>query len=95
MSLVALAGGLLNSWSRFALPAFTPVLLNISFIAMALFAAPYFDPPVLALAWAVFIGGLLQMAIQIPALKKSPCCRARPSTGAPPGPTRASAASPP
>lgn len=70
MSLVALSGGLLNSWSRFALPAFTPVLLNISFIAMALFAAPYFDPPVLALAWAVFIGGLLQMAIQIPALKK-------------------------
>ena len=70
MSLVALAGGLLNSWSRFALPAFTPVLLNIAFIAMALFAAPYFDPPVLALAWAVFIGGLLQMAIQIPALKK-------------------------
>jgi putative peptidoglycan lipid II flippase len=70
MSLVALSGGLLNSCSRFALPAFTPVLLNISFIAMALFAAPYFDPPVLALAWAVFIGGLLQMAIQIPALKK-------------------------
>ena len=70
MSLVALAGGLLNSWSRFALPAFTPVLLNLSFIAMALFAAPYFDPPVLALAWAVFIGGVLQMAIQIPALKK-------------------------
>ena len=70
MSLVALAGGLLNTWSRFALPAFTPVLLNIAFIAMALFAAPYFDPPVLALAWAVFIGGLLQMAIQIPALKK-------------------------
>ncbi len=70
MSLVALAGGLLNSWSRFALPAFTPVLLNIAFIAMALFAAPYFDPPVLALAWAVFIGGLLQLAIQIPALKK-------------------------
>ena len=70
MSLVALAGGLLNSWSRFALPAFTPVLLNLSFIAMALFAAPYFHPPVLALAWAVFIGGLLQLAIQIPALKK-------------------------
>ncbi len=70
MSLVALAGGILNTWSRFALPAFTPVLLNIAFIGMALFAAPYFDPPVLALAWAVFIGGLLQLAIQIPALKK-------------------------
>lgn len=70
MSLVALAGGILNTWSRFALPAFTPVLLNLAFIAMALFAAPYFDPPVLALAWAVFIGGALQLAIQIPALKR-------------------------
>ena len=70
MSLVALSGGILNSWSRFALPAFTPVLLNLSFIAMALFAAPYFDPPVLALGWAVFIGGLLQLAIQLPALHR-------------------------
>ena len=70
MSLVALAGGILNTWSRFALPAFTPVVLNLVFIAMALLAAPYFDPPVLALAWAVFIGGLLQMAIQIPALRR-------------------------
>ena len=69
MSLVALAGGILNTWSRFALPAFTPVVLNLVFIAMALLAAPYFDPPVLALAWAVFIGGLLQLAIQIPALR--------------------------
>lgn len=70
MSLVALSGGILNTWSRFALPAFTPVLLNLAFIGMALFAAPYFDPPVLALAWSVFLGGLLQLAIQIPALKK-------------------------
>ncbi len=70
MSLVALAGGILNSWSKFALPAFTPVLLNVTFIAMALFAAPYFNPPVLALAWAVFIGGILQLAIQIPALRQ-------------------------
>lgn len=70
MALVAMAAGILNTWSRFALPAFTPVLLNLSFIAMALLAAPYFDPPVLALAWAVFIGGALQLAIQIPALAK-------------------------
>ena len=70
MSLVALAGGILNTMSRFALPAFTPVLLNISFIAMALFATPYFDPPVLALACAVFLGGVLQLAIQIPALRR-------------------------
>ncbi len=69
MALVALAAGVLNTWSRFALPAFTPVLLNLSFIAMALLAAPYFDPPVLALAWAVFIGGCLQLALQVPALK--------------------------
>jgi len=68
MSLVAFASAVLNTWSRFALPAFTPVLLNISFIAMALLAAPYFDPPVLALAWAVIIGGALQLAIQLPAL---------------------------
>jgi putative peptidoglycan lipid II flippase len=70
MSLVALAAGILNTWSRFALPAFTPVLLNLSFIGMALFAAPWFDPPVLALAWAVLLGGALQLAIQLPALAK-------------------------
>ncbi|MBM3390761.1 MAG: murein biosynthesis integral membrane protein MurJ [Betaproteobacteria bacterium] len=70
ISLVSLAGGILNTWSRFAVPAFTPVLLNLSFIGMALFAAPYFDPPVLALAWAVFIGGVLQLALQLPYLAK-------------------------
>lgn len=70
MALVALAAGILNTWSRFALPAITPTLLNVSFISMALFAAPYFDPPVMALAWAVFLGGLLQLAVQIPALHR-------------------------
>ncbi|MFC5303385.1 murein biosynthesis integral membrane protein MurJ [Azospira restricta] len=70
MSLVALAGGILNTWSRFALPAFTPVLLNVAFIVMALFAAPWFDPPVLALGWAVFAGGVLQLALQLPALSR-------------------------
>ncbi len=70
MSLVALAAGILNTWSRFALPAFTPVLLNLSFIAMALFAAPWFDPPILALAWAVLLGGALQLSIQLPALAR-------------------------
>lgn len=70
MALVALAAGILNTWSRFALPAITPTLLNVSFIGMALFAAPYFDPPVMALAWAVFLGGLLQLAVQLPALRR-------------------------
>ncbi|MGZ8197576.1 MAG: murein biosynthesis integral membrane protein MurJ, partial [Burkholderiales bacterium] len=70
ISLTALAGGILNTYSRFSVPAFTPVLLNVSFIAFALWAAPYFDPPVLALAWAVFVGGVLQLAFQVPYLAR-------------------------
>lgn len=70
MSLVALSGGILNTWSRFSVPAFTPVLLNLSFVIMALFAAPHFAQPVKALGWAVFIGGVLQLAFQIPSLKR-------------------------
>ena len=68
ISLVALAGGILNTWSRFAAPAFTPALLNVSFIVGALFFSHHFDPPVLVLAWAVFAGGLLQLFFQVPAL---------------------------
>ncbi len=70
MSMVALAGGVLNTWREFRIPAITPVLLNVTFIIASLFVAPYLSQPVLALAGAVFIGGLLQLAIQIPALKK-------------------------
>jgi putative peptidoglycan lipid II flippase len=70
ISLVALAGGILNTFSRFAVPAFTPVLLNVSFIVFALWLAPYFDPPAKALAWAVFVGGVLQLAFQVPYLKR-------------------------
>ena len=68
ISLVAFAGGILNTYGRFSVPAFTPVLLNVSFIVFALWAAPHFDPPVLALAWAVFCGGVLQLAFQVPFL---------------------------
>lgn len=70
ISLVALAAGVFNTWNRFAIPAVTPVLLNVSFIVAALFFADRFDPPVLALAWAVFFGGILQLAFQIPFLAK-------------------------
>ena len=70
ISLVSLAGGILNTWSRFAIPALTPALLNLSFIFGALFFAPYFDPPVMVLAWAVLVGGVLQLGFQIPALAK-------------------------
>lgn len=70
MSLVALAGGILNTWSRFAVPAFTPVLLNVAMIGMALLAAPHFSQPVMALGWAVFLGGALQLLFQLPSLRR-------------------------
>jgi len=70
ISLVALAAGILNTWSRFAVPAFTPVLLNVCFIVAAAFFAERFDPPVLALAWAVVAGGVLQLILQLPFLAK-------------------------
>jgi putative peptidoglycan lipid II flippase len=70
ISLVALSAGILNTWNRFSVPAISPALLNISFIVGAAFFAGYFDPPVLVLAWAVFIGGLLQLAFQLPFLVK-------------------------
>ncbi len=68
ISLVSLAGGILNTYGKFYVPAITPVFLNISFIACALWLAPLMDPPVLALAWAVFIGGALQLVFQVPYL---------------------------
>ena len=70
ISLVALAAGVLNTWNRFSVPALTPSLLNVSFIVGAVFFADYFDPPVLVLAWAVFAGGALQLAFQLPFLRK-------------------------
>lgn len=70
MSFVAMAGGILNTWREFKIPAFTPVLLNLSLIAGALFLAPWLKQPIYAQAIAVFVGGILQVAIQIPALIK-------------------------
>jgi putative peptidoglycan lipid II flippase len=70
ISLVSLAGGILNTYGKFSVPALTPALLNVSFIGCTLWLAPLLDPPVLALAWAVFIGGALQVAFQIPFLMK-------------------------
>ncbi len=70
ISLTAFAGAVLNTWGRFSVPAFTPVLLNLSFIACALWLAPHVEPPVMALAWAVLIGGVVQLAFQWPALRR-------------------------
>lgn len=68
ISMVALAAGVLNTWRQFAVPAFTPVLLNLSFIGAALVLAPRIDPPIYALAAGVVVGGLAQLALQVPAL---------------------------
>ncbi|MEQ8483263.1 MAG: murein biosynthesis integral membrane protein MurJ [Pseudomonadales bacterium] len=68
ISLTAFAASLLNSHHRYAVPAFTPVLLNISLIAAMLFTTDVFSEPVYALAWGVFVAGLAQFALQLPAL---------------------------
>ena len=70
ISLASLAGAILNTWNRFSVPAFAPTLLNISMLGFALFAAPHFHPPIMALAWAVVVGGVLQLGYQLPHLKK-------------------------
>jgi putative peptidoglycan lipid II flippase len=72
MSLVALSAGVLNTWKRFAVPAATPVLLNVCMIAAAWLGAPWLKTqgiePIYALGAGVMLGGLLQLAVQIPAL---------------------------
>lgn len=70
ISLVAFGAGILNSYGRFAIPAFSPVLLNLSLISAAVFLAPHLADPVKGLAWGVFLGGILQLAIMFPALRR-------------------------
>ncbi len=74
MSLVALSAGILNTWKRFAVPAATPVLLNVAMIAAAAWGAPALArhgiEPIYALAGGVMLGGVLQLAVQIPALAR-------------------------
>jgi putative peptidoglycan lipid II flippase len=65
ISLTALAGGVMNIWKKFAIPAFTPVLLNACMIGAALWGAPYFKQPIHALAWGVLAGGIAQLALQL------------------------------
>lgn len=70
VSLTALAGGILNAYGRFGVPAFTPVLLNVALIAAALVVAPHMEQPVVALAWGVLIAGVAQLAFQFPFLAR-------------------------
>ncbi|MEX0951199.1 MAG: murein biosynthesis integral membrane protein MurJ, partial [Gammaproteobacteria bacterium] len=66
ISLTALAGAILNSYRRFAIPAFTPVLLNLALISSAIWLAPHMQEPIQALAWGVFIAGIVQLLFQLP-----------------------------
>jgi len=70
IALTALAGGILNTFGRFALPALTPALLNVAMIVAAVAFSARFDEPVKALAWGVFAAGVLQLAIQLPVLMR-------------------------
>ena len=68
ISMTAMAGGILNTWKRFAVPAFTPVLLNLSMIGCAMWLSPRLEVPITALAWGVLIAGIAQLLFQLPFL---------------------------
>lgn len=70
ISMTAFSGAVLNTFGRFAVPAFTPVLLNLSLITCAIYLRPYLENPVTSLAWAVLIAGIAQLTFQLPFLAK-------------------------
>ena len=70
VSLTAFAGGILNTYGRFAAPAFTPVILNVVLIACAVWLAPQLAEPGMALAYGVFLAGVAQLLFQLPFLRK-------------------------
>ncbi len=70
ISLTAFAGGIMNAWNRFAVPAFTPVLLNVSLIGCAVWLSPWMQEPITALAWGVLLAGISQFVFQLPALHR-------------------------
>ena len=70
MAMCALSGGVLNTWKNFSTPAFSPVLLNIVLIASMMWLSPYMNPPILGLAIGVFVGGVVQLVWQLPAMKR-------------------------
>ena len=70
VSLTAFAGSILNTYGRFGVPAFTPVLLNVVLIAAAVWLSPRLEQPIMALAYAVLIAGVFQLLFQLPFLAK-------------------------
>lgn len=70
ISMTAFGSAILNSFGSFGVPAFTPVLLNLIMILAAWWLSPFFNPPVIGLAWGVFIAGVAQFLFQLPFLKR-------------------------
>ena len=68
ISMTGFCGAVLNSYGRFAVPAFTPVWLNLSLIGAATLGAPLLAEPVFALAWGVMLAGIVQLLFQLPFL---------------------------
>ncbi len=69
VSLTALCGGALNSFHKFALPALTPVILNLCMIGGALWLSRFLHPPIMAMGWAIMLAGVLQLLFQLPSLR--------------------------
>ena len=69
ISLSSLVGSILNTWGKFTVAAFTPTFLNISFIISILFFRHYFEPSIISQAWALFVGGIMQLVFQLPFLR--------------------------
>ena len=70
ISIASLISGVLNTWGKFSIPAFTPTILNLTWLVFALLLRHYFNPPIMAIAAAVFVGGILQLSFQLPTLRK-------------------------
>jgi len=70
ISLTAMAGGVLNTFGRFAIPAVTPVFLNLSLLGAVFVLSPMLDQPIMALAWGVLLAGVVQLVFQFPYLHK-------------------------
>ena len=70
ISLTAFYGSVLNTYGQFAVPAITPVLLNICLIVATLYFTPWFNEPLMALAWGVLLAGVTQLAFQLPFVMK-------------------------
>ncbi|MGE4498736.1 MAG: murein biosynthesis integral membrane protein MurJ [Hydrogenovibrio sp.] len=70
ISLVAFSSAIMNTYNQFAVPAFTPVFLNLTLISFAIWISPMLDVPVMALAWGVLAAGVLQLLFHVPFLKR-------------------------